>query len=325
MIQKICIISFDNWNYDSLIAEKLIEKGVDAFHIKIGGFKHKNFIQRIGNTLNKIFLGKNPKIKKRQEYILETLKMKGVQDQILVINPQIIELKCLEEIKQYTKKFIAYLYDSVERFPVEHLLNNLFDEIYSFDKANVKQYGFTPISNYNYLDKQVLLKSGDIKNQVLYIASFDKRLQALLELKQKFIDLSISFRMVIVGKRTMLFRLKNSFSKSLKGLELQRKRISQKELQKMYSETNVVLDIVQNEQTGLSFRVFETMAFQKKLITNNKSIKEYDFYNPNNILVIDNENDITDKSFFNTNYESIPNEIYKKYTLDNWVKMVFKI
>ncbi len=326
MTQKICIVSFDNWDYDKLIVQKLIEKGVDAFHIKIGGFKHKNFLERIKNTLSKILFNKNPKIKRRQEFILQTLRERGLQNQILVINPEIIELKYLEEIKKATKKFIAYLYDSVERTPVKHLLNGgLFDEIYSFDSNDAEIYGFTPINNYNYLEKQPLSKPQNIKNEVLYIASFDKRLQTVLKLKQKFINLGISIRLIIIGKKTILFKVQNSFSTSIKGLELRRKRIDNAELQTLYSETKIVLDIVQEKQTGLSFRVFETMAFQKKLITNNKSIMKYDFYNANNILVLDDDNDISRKDFFETNYEPIPIEIYEKYTLDNWVKMVFKI
>ena len=325
MPQKICVISFDNWDYDKLIVEKLIQKKIDATHIKIGGFRHKSFIERISNTLSKIILRKNPKIKKRQDFILETLRKKGIQDQILVINPGIIEIKYLEEIKKFTPKYIAYLYDSVERNSSEHLLNGLFDEIYSFDNMDAKKYDLLLISNYNYLEIQPTSNQNNIKNEVLYIASFDKRFKKALELKKIFTQLGVSFKLVVVGKKTTLFKLKKSFSKSIKGLILKRKRINQNELQKLYSETNIVLDIVQENQTGLSFRVFETMAFQKKLITNNKSIMEYDFYNSNNILIIDDENISINNDFLKKTYEPIPQNVYEKYTLDNWVKTVFKI
>ncbi|WP_228731997.1 MULTISPECIES: hypothetical protein [Pseudomonas] len=53
-------------------------------------------------------------------------------------------------------------------------------------------------------------------------------------------------------------------------------------------------------QAGLSFRFFEAMTSRKKVITTNKSVVDYDFYNPANILVID-----------------------EKYTLQGWVKTVF--
>jgi hypothetical protein len=325
MAQKICLISFDNWNYDKHIVDKLLEKGIEAFHIKIGGFKHKNLFARISNSFNKIFLGKNPKIQKRQDHILEMLKINGFQDQILVINPEVIDLECHQKIKKFTHKYITYLYDSVDRCPVEHLLNVVFDEIYSFDKVDIKKYGFKATNNYNYIEKQPISKKEDIKNQLLYIASFDNRLHIVNQLKTSFRKIGVSFRFIIVGKKTTLFKLKNSFSETINGIELRRKRIEQTDLKKLYLQTNVVLDLVREYQTGLSFRVFEAMAFQKKLITNNQTIKECDFYNPNNILVIENENHDFDKQFFETNYEPIPDKIFYSYTLDCWVDTIFNL
>ncbi|WP_309608877.1 hypothetical protein [Flavobacterium sp.] len=325
MTQKICLISFDHWNYDKHIVDKLNEKGVDAFHIKIGGFKHKNLASRIKNSFSKIFLGKNPKIQKRQEHILDMLKLKGFQDQILVINPEVIDLDCHLEIKKFTKKYITYLYDSVDRCPVQHLFNGVFDEIYSFDKDDVKKYGFKKINNYNYLEKQTLAKKENIKNQVLYIASFDNRLETVVKLKDVFEKIGVSFRFIIVGKKTTLHKLKNKFSQAIDNIELRRKRINQNDSKELYNETQVVLDLVRENQTGLSFRVFEAMAFQKKLITNNKTIIDYNFYNPNNILVIDNENYNIEKTFFQTEYQAIPDDIYYIYTLDNWVDRVFNL
>jgi predicted secreted protein len=75
----------------------------------------------------------------------------------------------------------------------------------------------------------------------------------------------------------------------------------------------------------LSFRVFEAMAYQKKIITNNKSIMEYDFYNPNNILVLQNNTYEFESSFFETAYQPIAKEIYDKYTVQSWVKKIFNL
>ena len=325
MSQKICIISFDHWNYDKHIVDKLNEKGIDAFHIKIGGFKHKNIGTRIVNTFSKIFLGKNSKIQKRQEHIIEMLEKKGFQDQILVINPEVIDLEYHLKIKKFTHKYIAYLYDSVERYPIEHLLDGIFDEIYSFDKEDVIKYGFNETTNYNYLEKQPLTNNNSIKNQVLYIASFDNRLEKVMLLKQALQKIKISYKFIIVGKKTSLFKLRNIFSTTISGIELRRNRIEQNDLKDLYSQTQTILDLVRDNQSGLSFRVFEAMAFQKKLITNNTNILDYNFYNTNNILVIGNENYDFDGHFFETQYESLSDEIYYQYTLENWVNTIFKI
>ena len=323
MSQKICIISFDHWNYDKHIVDKLNEKGIDSFHIKIGGFKHKNIGARILNTFSKVFLGKNPKIEKRQEHIIEMLEEKGFQDQILVINPEVISLQYHQKIKKFTQKYIAYLYDSVERCPVEHLLDGIFDEIYSFDKGDVAKYGFKETTNYNYLEKQPITDPISIKNQVLYIASFDNRLEKIMLLKQAFEKIKVSYKFIIVGKKTSLFKLKNVFSTTISGIELRRNRIGQNDLKQLYSQTQAILDLVRDNQSGLSFRVFEAMAFQKKLITNNKNIVHYNFYNPNNILVLDENDLVLNNDFFTQSYQPIAEEIYNQYTIESWVENIF--
>ena len=49
---KICVISFDFWNYDAHIVEELRRKGIDANHINIGAYQHKNFPARVQNTIS---------------------------------------------------------------------------------------------------------------------------------------------------------------------------------------------------------------------------------------------------------------------------------
>ena len=85
----------------------------------------------------------------------------------------------------------------------------------------------------------------------------------------------------------------------------------------------ILVDLVRQNQTGLSFRFFEAMALHKKVITNNQTIKQYDFYNENNILLIDNENIIIPDTFLNSKYQPLPEELYKKYTVENWIATAF--
>ncbi|MEO8517207.1 MAG: hypothetical protein ABI426_10695, partial [Flavobacterium sp.] len=214
---------------------------------------------------------------------------------------------------------------SVDRYPVEHLLHGVFDEIYSFDQKDIKKYGFKETTNYNYISPTPIHPTKKTKYDVLYIASFDKRMETVLKLKEGFKKAKATFRIIIVGKKTTLHKLKNKFSSAIADLELRRKRIGQEDLKTLYTETKIVLDIVRDHQVGLSFRVFEAMAFEKKLITNNKNIINYNFYNPNNILVLENDMYTFDPAFFATEYQSLPQEIYKQYTIEHWVTTIFNL
>lgn len=311
--QKIVVISLDHWNYDKHIISDLQSKGITSEHINFGDYKHPSFFSRLKNFFYKVFLKKNLKKILRQEYILQKLEAIGKQDQILVINPDLIEKKYHLKIKEHTHKYIAYLYDSMARYPVFHLLDGVFDEIYSFDPDDVKTYNFKKTSNYNYLKKQDFNWIEQPNYQLFYLASYDNRIGFLTQIAQKLKESNSTFRFIIVSKKVT----------DLPQIEIRKERINQEDLAEFYNQTNVILDLVRDQQTGLSFRIFEAMAYQKKIITSNASIKEYDFYNPNNILIISEENLQIDSDFFSKPYQPIPDAIYEKYTLSHWVNTIF--
>ena len=322
MLQKIAVISFDHWNYDAHIVSALQKKGIDSFHIKIGNFKYKSTWERIQNTLSKVFLGKNPKLKKRQEYILQQLKKSGFQHQILVVNPELIDLEYHLEIKKHTEKYIAYLYDSVSRCPVNHLLDGVFDEIFSFDKVDVATYGFSEINNYIYFDTPKT--ASQLKQNFIYIGSIDNRLDYLNQFAEHLKKQHQSFLFYAIGKKAFVNKLKQLFLGKNKNLIFQKKRFSQQETLKMYAESETIVDLVRDNQTGLSFRIFEALGLRKKIITNNFSIQNYDFYTSNNVYLID-ENIQFQSNVYTSNFVQLPDNIYDKYSISAWVETVFKL
>ena len=83
------------------------------------------------------------------------------------------------------------------------------------------------------------------------------------------------------------------------------------------------MDFVDPRQVGLSIRFFEGMYYKKKVITDNKMVKNYDFYHPNNIFVLENNyQDIHD--FLKTPYYEISEEIVKKYGFSGWIRKIIK-
>ncbi len=320
---KIVVISFDFWNYDEHIVRVLQEKGIDAHHINIGGYQHKNIGTKVVNAVSKTLLRKNLKNINRQKLILDSLQKLGKQDQILVINPELIPREVHEQIRKYTDTYIAYLYDSLARCPVEHLLD-LFDKIFSFDKTDSENNGFQNITNYNYLSEEPLSK--DAKYDLVYLASIDSRLEIANKITEQLINLEKSFSFFVSGKKTWINKFLKLFKTHKNGeIIFSIGRLPHSEIVEFYKDGKVILDLVRENQDGLSFRIFEAMALKKKIITNNKTILDYDFYNPNNILLLNDELSNLDLSFFESDYQELPKEIYEKYTLENWVKKVFEL
>lgn len=107
------------------------------------------------------------------------------------------------------------------------------------------------------------------------------------------------------------------FSKlSFKGLKLN-------EIIELYSNTNVILDISHPGQSGLTMRTFEAIGAGKKLITTNKNIKDYPFYDPDNIFLISRDEVVLVKEFFSKKYKPLSLELYNRCSIDGWIEDIF--
>lgn len=317
---QICLISFDFWNYDHHIVNTLQKKGINAHHIHLQDYEHTypTPFHRVGNFLGKLILKRNIKKIKREEYIINKLSKLGKQDQILFINPEIISIETHQKISRFTKRYVLYLYDSCTRRPIDHLLKaNIFDTVFSFDPKDVKTFNLKPLTNYIYFDKKPKTKAEDIKYDCFTICYLDERFDTVNRIAEIFSRKNLRSQFVIVGK--------NKPENIHKDIVFSEEILNQEQVHHKINQSVAILDLLRDDQEGLSFRVFEAMGFQKKLITSNKNVKEFDFYNPNNILIIDSNNPEIPESFFKTPYIPIPEEIYRKYSLEGWVEEVFNL
>ena len=316
---KICIISFDSTYFDHNILLELKRRNIDANHIDASKFKHKykSFLDRISARFKKLVLKKNIKQQALEEHILNKVKEIGHQDVILFIRPDKISRIAHLEIKSHSQKYLSYIYDSCRRFPIDNLLNGIFDEIFSFDLIDTKKYNFTFISNYIYLEKKKLDLNSLNKN-IFIVISIDERFNFLNKIAHYLSNQNSSFKFIAVGKKIP--------PNKQKDIIYSRKTLLPSEIQEDLEKSKIFLDLIRKDHNGLSFRIFEALAMQRKIITTNTTIKQYDFYNPNNILILDENIEININSdFINSPYEPLDDDIYNKYTIENWVNTVFNI
>src|SRR5690606_24489345 len=81
--------------------------------------------------------------------------------------------------------------------------------------------------------------------------------------------------------------------------------------------SEIVLDVENKIHAGLSFRAFEAVGYKRKLITNNKLVKEFDFYNERNIYII-NESSMSLEQFLEEPYCEI-NSTASNYSFTAWI------
>ena len=107
------------------------------------------------------------------------------------------------------------------------------------------------------------------------------------------------------------------------------KQIPTSEYRKLIKRSKIVLDSNAAHQDGLTARFMWSLGEERKIITTNKAVKEYDFYTPEQIFVVDSIGNLLADScldrFVNSDFHM--NEILRQkvnaYRIDNWIKTLF--
>lgn len=316
---KITLISLDNWGFNAHIAETLKEKGHCVHTIDFNTFKYKypNSLYKIYNFILKSIFKLNLKNIHYGNEIIKLLKKNGeIQDVILVIKSDFINPKSILEIKKYAKKTIGFFNDNTYRCPKIIKVIPNFDEVYSFEKEDCEKYNLKFVTNWIYNSDIKEPKEKIFKYQVFNISSIDKRLPILSKIASNLFEKKINYKFIIYDKKN---------KGNDQNIEFINTHIPLTEVNNYIHNSEILLDINRKGQKGLTFRVFESIGLEKKLITTNPDIKNYDFYNPNNILIVDEKNPDIPIDFFNNEYEKIPEDILKKYTLEGWINRVLNL
>lgn len=172
------------------------------------------------------------------------------------------------------------------------------DEFYTFDKEEAEKYNFK--LNSTFYTKGLKLKDNKITNDVLFLGRSKDREDEILDIE----------------KQIKKEKVKTDF----RIIKDEKDYIDYYDYLDLLSKSKAILDYNAFNQSGLSLRVMESLFHKKKLITSNKTIKNYDFYNKNNIFIIgvDKWKDLN--KFINSKYEDVDEEIIDYYDFDNWIK-----
>ena len=208
-------------------------------------------------------------------------------------------------------KIILWYWGAVSISVNPNLINRNKCSIWTFDKDDSVSYGMK--LNSQFFFKENIRFSSKIKWDVCFIGTEKNRLSLLISLENKFNILGLTTYFHIV-KSNSIYTSSNEFNYS--------KPISYNESLTLVSETKAILDIVSNDQNGLTLRPLEALFLKKKLITNYANIKSTLLYKLNsiNIFILGEDDDsklidFINSSFDETNYL----ELTKYYSFDSWI------
>ncbi len=280
-----------------------------------GKYIYRNWGEKILNFFSKIFLGKNLKDKWLESQTLDILNQHQYFDLFIANRPDVLTEKELERAILISKKSIFLLWDSLEKIKEQKNIIDKFDICCSFDSGDCEKYNFHKINNF-YFAKQE--KEVEINTNVCYLGTYDRRITDLVKIFEYLNKNSISAKSKIFTYPSIKIK-----EKICTNIEVIHRIIPFSTSYTYYLDSKTILDIAHENQKGLSFRPFEAIGLKKKLITNNIEIKNYDFYDPQNIFVIEDiENISISKDFFESEYKELPKEIVEKYFIKNWIETI---
>ena len=204
------------------------------------------------------------------------------------------------KIKNPNVKLALIFHDSMNvlcyRKSVEERLE-LFDYTFSFDEEDCDKYGFTHF--YQVFSKpDFVCEDNGYKTDVFLAANGAKRVRAVHDV---FVNLcKVCNPYVIMTNVDSNEQIIDEGNKYI----IYNKPISYRdELQYAYN-TNCMLEIVNEGQSGITLRTVEAVCFNKKLLTNNIKIKNMPFYDSRYMKLISELKDTKDyDKFINDNSE----------------------
>lgn len=89
-------------------------------------------------------------------------------------------------------------------------------------------------------------------------------------------------------------------------------------------QSDLVVEVVQSRQVGITVRALEAVFYNKKLITNNAAIRQTPLHHPNNVLIWEPGAAGKLAEFLQAEYRPLPEAVKKRYTFETWLENFLK-
>lgn len=319
--KKILLILTKFFSYDELIKEKLIEFGA---HVDLIDGRAKMTI--FDKMINKI--SRKPLQFKQNNYHKKICKKLSNNNYDFIFSNTFLPKKI---IQMYRKTFpnaksILYLDDSIKNLSgVEHTFD-CYHFVYSFDRDDCEKYKllFRPLFFSDYFS---LTASKTKEYDICFIGTIHSDRLKIIDAIDSFCkENNLSFFKYCYLPSKLLyfyyFFTKKEFRKH-KPSFFKYNQLTNLETANFVNKSKTVLDIEHPKQTGLTMRTIESIGSKTKIITTNLDVSTYDFYNQNNVFLIERVNPKLEKSFFCSPFMNLDKDSYYFYSLSGWIDFIF--
>lgn len=222
-------------------------------------------------------------------------------------------------------KVVLYIWDILRTTDVSENIPYC-DKAMSFDPQDVKDNSSLEFRPMFFVDNYAsVVECVNSKNDVVFIGTLhSNRYKIINFIKEKLKDQGIGLFTYLYVPSILVY-IKDFVRKFpyISIGEVHFTPISLEDTLSVLNESKVILDINYTAQKSLSTRAYEAMAAKRKYITTNSEVITYDFYNPQNIAVIDINEPIIPKAFLDSPFAEIPAEILYHYSVAGLIDNLF--
>lgn len=295
---------------------KITDRLLNIFHRLF--LKNKNYIYNLENKSN------------NKEYCLqlkEFFKKENFFGHVLILRPDNFDSSFLKIVKNHSRKIIGYMWDALNDYKYNILKKNrkYFQKIYLFEKDDLIKYPkLKGLKGNNYYIENEELKLLKKENLISYIGNItiDRR-DLFIEKIIPYLEKSnYDIQIILVNNLKKNLNI-NNLSKHHK-IKILNTHVHNSVHLKAMAQSKVSLDLTPTYHTEFSFRVYESIYYETKLITTNKNIINFPLYRKENFLLIENELDFQKiTEFISTPYEPYSEKELNVFRFDNWIKNLF--
>lgn len=226
-------------------------------------------------------------------------------------------IKKLKKMKNV--KTVLIILDTVGvKTPAGELMERIYkhkewDYIYSYDKNDCEKYNFLYMGEH-YYSKQEVETNKTINNDAYFIGGLKPgRADGTVELFKYLQKNGVNAKFDIVKNSVKTLNFEAL------GFNILTERKPYSYVLDEVQSTNCIIEFLQNGQSSQTLRYFEAVCFNKKLLTNNKNVKNLSFYDERYMKIFEKLEDIDidwvkrkEEINYNYNDEFAPNYIIEK-------------
>lgn len=254
-------------------------------------------------------------------------------DYVLIVNGQTWPPLLLAELRarHASAIFLFYLWDSLENRSSALALLRYFDRASCFEPEAAARHGlrFRPLFYCPAFDRAPSAdndETGDADFAISFIGTAHTDRYAIVNRIDRQLPASLPryWFLYLQAKWVLsVYRLLNSAFRDAPANAFSFTPLDRDEGSRIFWRSNAILDIEHPRQAGLTMRTFETLGARKKLVTTNKDVRDYAFFDGANVCVIDRNDPVVPEDFLTTPMKPASDVVLARYSLAGWVDELF--